>query len=1067
MLPQEADTKYEDLKNLMSWHASFKVGIFHICDVRLKTGPRFRQMVAIGALMLGAMGSFSTTATWAQDLAPSTVPSAPLTSGMPQAAPSTPATAPASAPAADIAAISTLLKQADFWNSKGQPEKAIDALKRVLQVDPNNLDAIHDMVIATAARGDLVSAKSYLARFIALAPNDARIPDLKDAMVQKPIPSAAIQRARDLLGKGKFRDGIAAYRAAFANQPPPDNYAVEFYSALAGTPGGWNEAQEGLAKLYARRPNDATVGIAYGEVLTYRSASRRQGIDILQKYASSNTRANDAWRTALIWLIPQNGYASTPYPPFELSPDTRALYEAYYKQNPKDTQVRSMVDDYVKIQRDGQAEIIANVKKDVAKQMRGYTALKAGKTAEAIVFFREQLKKNPRDAGALGGMGMAYMRQKNYVAAEDYLNRAIKADPSKRKDWAPALSSIRFFKNMKQAQAAIDAGQNTRAEALLRPLANGSYGGDRDSIALASSALGSVLAEENHPVEAERYFRKALSLDPRNQNALAGLAGVLMQQNKVTEAQALMSRLTQAQRDQLRPGIISAEAQADLKRAKQLADSGDIAGANAAYSNALEKSPSDPWLRVEYGNFLAAQGNMTDAKRLVDPITDPSVSTPASLFAAAIFYSTQGNTARANELMNSIPAKSRTAPMTKFASDLALNRTMASAQQACSSVGTNSPSATASLRNVLATSRNLSNGDKSNIAQLLYNCGDKAKALSLAQAALVQSPKTSPIDYGGYIYVLLQSGRQADADSLIRQLNASARTSADRKAMAQLNAGVAARHADSLRDAGDIGGAYNTIAAAYPASPNDPQLLGALARVYQSNKQNKDAQRIYDYLLTRTPNDPNVLQGAALNQMSAGNYRSARAYLTKAIDTTPNDPRLYLLRGQIYKADDNLYSAMKDFEKAKALRTAQLEQAKPAAAATTTKDGKTVLPTFPAIESPKPMQKQLPPLPGNFFPAQVPATTTTTAPREQRIAPSNIAPTIAVPPISSQSSGTTETPSDEPTLPVITPSMKNVPATIPNVPVTVPSVPVMPSTTPEVPTWPGQGLPMQLSPFAT
>ncbi|MDE1174078.1 MAG: tetratricopeptide repeat protein [Parvibaculaceae bacterium] len=999
--------------------------------------------------------------------APATVPSAPVLSGMPSISPGTPpaqagAPAPAAAdtpPANGSDAIATLLKQADFWNSRGQPDKAIDALRRVLAVDSHNLSAIYGMAIATANQGDIVSAKNYFNQFVALSPNDPRIPDLREAMVRKPVPSAAIQQARDLFAKGKFRDGIAAYRRAFNNQPPPDAYAVEFYVSLAGMPGGWKEAQAGLGKLYERRPTDASLGIAYAKVLTYRGETRRDGIRLLQKYASNYADADEAWRTALIWLIPQNGFASTPRPPFQLSAENQALYDAYYAQHPKDTQVRAMLDDYVKIQRDGQRQIIETVQKNVARQMRGYTALKAGNTAEAISFFREQINKNPNDAAALGGMGMAYMRQKNYETAENYFNRAIRADPSKRKDWASALNTIHFFNNMKQAQAAIDANQNARAETLLRPLANGSYGGERSNIALASSALGSVLAEENRPVEAERYFRKALSLDPRNQNALAGLAGVLMRQNKVSEAQSLMSRLTAAQRDQLAPGLVSAQAQADLARAKNLADSGDVNGANAAYSSALAKAPSDPWLRVEYANFLAARGNSEDAGRLVDPVTDPAVATPSSLFAAAIYYSTQGDTARANELMNRIPAKSRTAAMSRFASDLALNRSMAGAQQTCGTAGTVSPSSVASLRNVLASRSTLANGDRSYIAQLLYNCGEKAQAISMARTAAATSPKTSPADYGGYIYVLLQSGYQADADRLISQLNANVRTPADRKAMAELNAGVASRRADALRDAGDIGGAYNTIAAAYPASQNSPQLLAALARVYQSNKQTGDAQRIYDYLLARTPDDPNVLQGAALNQMSAGNYGQAQGYLSQAIERTPNDPRLYLLRGQMYRADGNLNSALKAFEKARELRTAQLTPQVTAPAV------KAALPGFPATETAKPIQKQLPALPGNFFPAQAPQQELQ-QPREPLIPPTRVAPTVTLPPVSTPATASVPASSQPASLPAVIPASQGMPASTPSVPVNIPSVPVMPAP-PPASNWPGQGLPMQLSPFAS
>jgi tetratricopeptide (TPR) repeat protein len=59
----------------------------------------------------------------------------------------------------------------------------------------------------------------------------------------------------------------------------------------------------------------------------------------------------------------------------------------------------------------------------------GDIALGQGNFSEAIASFSKTLARDPKHGGALAGTGQAYFKQKQYVQAEDFLERAVAAAP--------------------------------------------------------------------------------------------------------------------------------------------------------------------------------------------------------------------------------------------------------------------------------------------------------------------------------------------------------------------------------------------------------------------------------------------------------------------------------------------------------------------------------------------------------------------------------------------------------------------------------------------------------------
>src|SRR5262249_24100718 len=141
--------------------------------------------------------------------------------------------------------------------------------------------------------------------------------------------------------------------------PPPSGYGVEYYMTLAGTPGGWDEARQGLERLSKESPNDANVKLSLAQLYTYREPSRAQGIAMpaeLSKNPVVAEKAKAAWKQALTWL---GG-----------SPGAKQALQQYLAQFPNDQDVQ---------------QLLADIKNQPAggEESRAYADLKKGNIAAA------------------------------------------------------------------------------------------------------------------------------------------------------------------------------------------------------------------------------------------------------------------------------------------------------------------------------------------------------------------------------------------------------------------------------------------------------------------------------------------------------------------------------------------------------------------------------------------------------------------------------------------------------------------------------------------------------------
>src|SRR5207245_1812851 len=83
-----------------------------------------------------------------------------------------------------------------------------------------------------------------------------------------------LAQARKLVHEDRPAEGAAKYRELFGDAGPPGDLALEYYQTLGGTPGGWEQARDGLRRVVRRAPGEPRFRFALGKLLTYRAARR-------------------------------------------------------------------------------------------------------------------------------------------------------------------------------------------------------------------------------------------------------------------------------------------------------------------------------------------------------------------------------------------------------------------------------------------------------------------------------------------------------------------------------------------------------------------------------------------------------------------------------------------------------------------------------------------------------------------------------------------------------------------------------------------------------------------------
>ncbi len=422
------------------------------------------------------------------------------------------------------------------------------------------------------------------------------------------------------------------------------------------------------------------------------------------------------------------------------------------------------------------------------------------------------------------------------------------------------------------------------------------------------------------------------------------------------------------------------------EQAQSITDPGTQAG---LLRSAIDADPSNPWLRLDYARALVKQGQVGQARAVMAQVVAGNAS-PDAIKAGIAFANETSDPDAAAALLARVPPAQRTADMRQLYANVQLQRDIGQLLDL--------PRVTARTR--LLALANVPDPDGARgaaIARALSSIGDTATARRAIVVARDATPNQGPAARIAYAGALLDIGDATGAQIMLQPLRTGAGLpKAQKVAFDQLRAGLAIKTADDLNQAGRQADGYDKLAPALAANPDNPDMNLALARLYSGAKEPREALEINEALLRRDPNNAEARRGAVAAALQAGNKKRAEQLVAEGLELAPDDPKSWMASADVARALGNNARALRDLERARALRLQQLGYADNGNDDSTLTDV-TLKPGAPPIRLRDRPQVQVAPLGTKLAPSRATYTYGTADQGDDTIPPLAIPPALQTP----------------------------------------------------------------------
>ncbi|MFZ6643390.1 cellulose synthase subunit BcsC-related outer membrane protein [Undibacterium sp. TC4M20W] len=847
-----------------------------------------------------------------------------------------------------------LKEQAQFWAQRGKDENAADAWRKVLKLEPSNVDALLALVLFEAKAGNTAQAKSYYSKLRGSQATITQLRTAENAVLQGGSGSGGqLEEARKLAKQGDADSAVEAYKQMGNPSKLKGDAAFEYFQVLAGTKAGYPDAKRGLEKLQKENPGNTRYALAYAQVLTYREPTRLEGMAALEQLtvkADVGKQAGDSWRQALSWMGVKNENAKHLRRYLDKFPNDQVISERLAslshpaapavpeeKSNPakvmaaakQSTAVQAAAESKQKIEAAPKPEVVAKAepknsnKPEAQSKSSGDAPEKARtaafkalddndlKTAEAA--FQALIKSHPKDSAGYGGMGLVKMRQDEFIESRTLLQKAVELSPSNRKDqWKPAYDRANYWGMIADARSAFEDSNSSKGIALLRKAVEMD---PKEAVGMLQ--LGDALLAENDVVGAEANFRLVLRDDKKNQGALDSLIGLLALQKRIKDLEELSAYMSPRQMTVL--SELKATQLWDKAKAAEAA--GNIAVAQANLEDAVLITPDNPWLRMALAKIYLGQNAPGAARALMDAIANVENPQAEALYASALLSAMQQLWWEGLITLERLPAAARKPEMFELQ-----KRLWTRVQVDRLNVFVNRGD-TARARELLGIIENTAGNDAEFvgiIAAFHMKVGDPAHGLALVKRAVEGTPNPQAGLLLQYGMALLRANQEAEVLAVMRRVADMPRLTAEEVTdYKDLQRIVSMRYSERAREAGDYASAFNFIQPMLVADPEDNLLLLALARIYSSAGDTDSAKDLYQRVLQSEPDNPEVLQGLVYAAIQVKDFDTAEQHLATLMQQQPSNPRFISLAGNLARARGNTGKALEYFRQALALEQSQ------------------------------------------------------------------------------------------------------------------------------------------------
>ncbi len=788
---------------------------------------------------------------------------------------------------AEAPLVQMMVEKARYLQSLGKNDQSAEAWRKVLVAAPGNREALLWLAMTEAYAGNTDRANEYAERYIEAGGGARTVEALRRAIELGAPDPFQLDRARRLARAGNAEEAVAAYRKAFRGIEPAGHLALEFYQTLAATEQGWEPAREGLRRLVEEFPGQPLFEHAYARHLSYRESTRREAIRRLEKLVDDRTIGQQAaadLRQAVAWL--------------QVSAADEKLLDRLAARWPDD-------------------KTIAGKRKSLRWRLHGpddrdralkkvYEALEQERLDEAEERLKKLYTKKGKDAEVEAAMGLLRLKQERFDEAVAHFERAIALDPAKRRQWGKTLDSARYWSYIRRAERLKEQNNLKEAELVLRK----ALAIEPEEI-LPRIALADVLAKMGRPEKARELYEEVLRRDPGNVDARFGLVFVLVDLGERKKALELANEIT---RQYPEKGVAFAHIQAREFAEQALAATDDDIQLQARLKleEMLAADPSNPWIRLDLARVYRLQGDVEEARSLLDGLLVSHPDLPAALYARALLHEEEGQYSEGLRVLEKIPPEARSIDMRKLQNRLWVRvqtrRATLFAEQG------QIDEARAILEQVTPVAEQ-EREFIGPLAKAWFDIGEPRRAL-----AILRRDDSGDVDLQFlYLTILLATGQEAEVELVMSRLEAQDLTPSQRQSLDEIYIGYAIRRANEAREAGDLARAYEYLAPLRARFPDDRDVTVALATLHAAAGDRRQAFELYLDVLEEAPDHLSALSGAVGIAMEVGDYDAALALAREGLEQNPERAEAHALMGRVQAAlgDDGL--AVHHFEKALAL----------------------------------------------------------------------------------------------------------------------------------------------------
>jgi tetratricopeptide (TPR) repeat protein len=514
----------------------------------------------------------------------------------------------ASAPSQTAGGVDILLAKARSLELRGRIDLAVQNWRKVLLADPNQTEALAGLARSAKQNGQTDEERSYLDRLRRINRNDPQIKAVEQLRVFTPEESNRLDEAGRLAMQHKPDESMKIYREILGDQQPPlGKWAEPFYETEAASTEGKEKAISQLRQLCAANPNQEPYRLWLANVLTYDPKTRIEGLRLFESIKDPGMveQARVQWRQALLWE--------------KENQDALPLIEDYLKRY-SDPDLQAIAATF----RARQQENLADADKE-----RGFKALRSKDMETAAASFNKVLRQSPNDVNALTGLGYVRLNEKSFSEALSLFDRARALAPE-RQDVRDGYANAKFWQAIERGTAAQQQNQPDAAimayrEALtLRP---------KDNEALLGMA--NALLRERKFAEAAPKFQQVLNQEPTNTDAIAGLGFVWLNEGKFDDAQRLFAearKLDPARKD-VNEGYHNAKFWGLMNQAVEALNHGRPRDAIATYQQALLLDPDNRDALLGLANASEHAGDYPAAVKIYTRLTTANPTDESSWLA--------------------------------------------------------------------------------------------------------------------------------------------------------------------------------------------------------------------------------------------------------------------------------------------------------------------------------------------------------------------------------------------------------------------------------------------------